>query len=404
MTYAEFLRRHGLMASFGYALALTSSFGQTFFISLSGPDIREAFGLSNTNFGAIYSAATLASGLLMIWAGGVLDRVSTRAYAMAGLAGLSGAALSLSLAHGVGMLAFSLFALRFFGQGMLGHAAVTSAARLPSGVRGRAVGLATLGFPTGEAILPVAALAIIASFGWTVAWKMAAAFPLIALLLVLWLRPGADEEPHGHPGAARAADEKAPTRLSILCDRSFLIFLPALMGPSAVMTGYLFYQRHFAAVKAWPIEVVALSLPGYALASVTCGVLMGFAVDRFGGIRMSRFHLLGLLGSSLVLALGSGPIGAPLFFVLMGCTSGANNVVVPAVLAELYGTRHLGMIRALGVSMMVFASAATPVIFGVVIDAGVGVMTLGVVCAAYLGVSTVLNMLLRPRGSGEGAP
>lgn len=393
MTYLDFLRRHGAMASFGYAMALMSSFGQTFFISLSGPDIRAAFGLGNAAFGSLYSAATLASGVTMIWAGGVLDRVNVRVYATAALAGLATAALSLSVAGNVVMLGLSLFMLRVFGQGMLGHAAITSAARLPSGVRGRAVGLATLGFPTGEAILPGIALAVIASLGWTVAWKMAAGVLALALAAVLWLRPDGEAPAASLPARAEP-DAEAPTRLSILRDRAFLAFLPSIVAPPAIMTGYLFYQRHLAETKGWPLELMAASLTGYALASVGCGVLMGFAVDRFGGLRMSRLHLAGLFASSLMLAFVTGPFAALAFFALTGATAGANNVVVPAVLAELYGTRHLGMVRALCLSVAVVASAATPILFGFAIDAGVTVASIGIACAVYLAGASALNWLL----------
>ena len=61
------------------------------------------------------------------------------------------------------MLGLSLFALRLFGQGMLSHAGVMSTARLDEGVRGRALGVAALGFPAGEAIFPAAAIALIAA-------------------------------------------------------------------------------------------------------------------------------------------------------------------------------------------------------------------------------------------------
>ncbi len=165
MTPSELFSRHGRTIGFGFALTFLSSFGQTFFISLSGPNIRDAFGLTNGTFGLIYSVATLSSGLLMIWAGSVIDRVNVRLYASVALFGLALAALGLSLAPNLLLLGLSLFFLRLFGQGMLGHAGVMSAARLPEGARGRAVGVATLGFPTGEAMLPAVAIALIATFG-----------------------------------------------------------------------------------------------------------------------------------------------------------------------------------------------------------------------------------------------
>src|SRR5918994_2090573 len=186
MKFHHLLTRHGRVIGLGFALTFLSSFGQTFFISLSGPDIRNAFELTHGAFGSIYSLATLSSGLLMIWVGSVIDRVDIRLYATTAMLGLSAAALSLSLAPNVVMLGLSLFALRLFGQGMLSHAGVMSTARLHEGVRGRALGVAALGFPAGEATLPGIAVALIALWGWTNTWRTAA-LALVVCLCVGWL-------------------------------------------------------------------------------------------------------------------------------------------------------------------------------------------------------------------------
>ena len=65
-----------------------------------------------------------------------------------------------------------------------------------------------------------------------------------------------------------------------------------------------------------------------------------------------------------------------MFFGLIGLTSGCTNVVIAAVLAELFGTAHLGKIRALAGAIMVVASAATPGAIGLLFDAGVSLETI----------------------------
>src|SRR5829696_4010669 len=94
MNFRDLLVHHGRVIGLGFALTLLSSFGQTFFISLSGPDIRNTFGLTHGSFGLIYSVATLASGLLMIWVGSIIDRVNIGLYATAALLGLALAAVA----------------------------------------------------------------------------------------------------------------------------------------------------------------------------------------------------------------------------------------------------------------------------------------------------------------------
>jgi MFS family permease len=216
MKLRELLVRHSRVIGLGIALTFLSSFGQTFFISLSVPNIRDVFGITNGGFGLIYSIATLSSGVLMIWAGSIIDHVSIRLYVTIALIGLSGAALGLSLAPNLVVLGLSLFVLRLCGHGMLSHAAVTSTARLPENVRGRAVGIATVGFSTGEATLPGIALALIATLGWTGTWRVASTI-ILACLLVGWLASfvfkAGDDPGLAGPTRRKEADHEAGPRL-----------------------------------------------------------------------------------------------------------------------------------------------------------------------------------------------
>ncbi len=58
--------------------------------------------------------------------------------------------------------------------------------------------------------------------------------------------------------------------------------------------------------------------------------------------------------------------------------------------AETYGVRHLGAIRAMVTSILVFATAGSPVSMGLLIDAGVSMETISWMCLAYTLGGTVL--------------
>ena len=383
MKFHNLLKHYWRIIGLGFALTFLSSFGQTFFISLSGPDIRDAFGLTHGAFGSIYSLATLSSGLLMIWVGSVIDRVDIRLYATTAMLGLAAAALSLSLAPNVIVLGLSLFALRLFGQGMLSHAGVMSTARLDEGVRGRALGVAALGFPAGEAIFPAVAIALITAIGWTSTWRIAALAITLALGLG-WLlgfligRKDPDLE-----GSARkkASTEAGPRWIDVLRDWRFLALIPTMIGYPAIMTAYFFHQRFIAEVKGWSLELLASSITLFALVSVVVAMSAGSFVDRFGAVRLSHCYLAGMTAASLTLALFDTPLLPLVFFALIGLTSGCTNVVIAAVLAELFGTTHLGKIRALAGAIMVVASAATPGAIGLLFDAGV---SLEAICLGFV--------------------
>lgn len=402
MKFHDLLRHYWRIIGLGFALTFLSSFGQTFFISLSGPDIRAAFGLTHGAFGSIYSVATLSSGLLMIWVGSVIDRVDIRLYATTAMLGLTAAAISLSFAPNLLVLGLSLFALRLFGQGMLSHAGVMSTARLHEGVRGRALGVAALGFPAGEATLPALALALIAAFGWTGTWRIAA-LVIVAALAAGWLlgfllrARDADLE---ETTRKKALSDTGPRWADILRDWRFLALIPTMIGYPAIMTAYFFHQRFIADVKGWSLELLASSITLFALVSVVVAMSAGSFVDRFGAVRLSHFYLAGMSAASIALATFDGPFLPLVFFGLIGLTSGCTNVVIAAVLAELFGTAHLGKIRALAGAIMVVASAATPGAIGLLFDAGVSLEAICIGFTIYMLIAAAITFVLpNPRAA-----
>jgi MFS family permease len=402
MKFHELLKQHWRAIGLGFALTFLSSFGQTFFISLSGPDIRQAFELTHGSFSLIYSVATLCSGILMIWIGSVIDQVSIRLYATVALLGLSTAALGLSLAPNIAVLGLSLFFLRLCGQGMLGHAGIMSTARLPEGIRGRAVGVSTLGFSGGEAVLPGIAVALIAALGWSGTWRTVG-FVAVACLGMGWLLRLIlkSRSPEAVEAASKSGPQEAgPRWIDTLRDWRFIVLIPTMLGYPAIMTAYLFHQRFIAEAKGWPVELLATGITLFALVSVVVTMTAGALVDRFGAVRLSHFYLVGMILASFVLVTVSGPFVPLLFFGLIGLTTGCTNVVISAVLAEIYGTRHLGKIRALAGAIMVIASAIGPVIAGPLFDRGIGVDVVALGFAAYMiAAAAITFMLPNPRAA-----
>jgi predicted MFS family arabinose efflux permease len=279
---------------------------------------------------------------------------------------------------------------------------VMSTARLHEGVRGRALGVAALGFPAGEATLPALAIALIAAFGWTGAWRVAALVIVVALAIG-WL-PGfllkaKDSDLEGST-RKKALNDMGPRWNDILRDWRFLALIPTMIGYPAIMTAYFFHQRLIADLKGWSLELLASSITLFALVSVVVAMSAGSFVDRFGAVRLSHFYLAGMTAASVALATFDGPLLPLLFFGLIGLTSGCTNVVIAAVLAELFGTTHLGRIRALAGAIMVVASAATPGAIGLLFDAGVSLEAICLGFAAYMVAAAAVTFVLpNPRAA-----
>ncbi len=70
------------------------------------------------------------------------------------------------------------------------------------------------------------------------------------------------------------------------------------------------------------------------------------------------FIVFGFAQTSVMMSLG---------FVMLGVTAGANATLPSAFLAEVYGTKHIGSIRALAAAVMVLGSALGPGVTGLLI-------------------------------------
>ena len=116
-----------------------------------------------------------------------------------------------------------------------------------------------------------------------------------------------------------------------------------------------------AATKGWPLSLMAGSFTVFAVASVASLIVSGRLVDKVSARRLVPVYLTPLALACLVLGVSDAPAAAPLAFALFGTSTGLSAVIMGAVWAELYGVTHLGAIRALSQSAMVFASGLAPV-------------------------------------------
>ena len=372
MHLSEFLRRNAPFLSAGILLTFLSSFGQTFFISVFAGEIRTEFGLSHGAWGALYSAGTTASALVMIWAGALTDRHRVRVLGPAVLVVLFFACLLMAMAQTVWVLLVAIFALRLAGQGMSTHIAMVAMARWFVAARGRALSIATLGVSAGEALLPLLFVALLTLADWRSLWIVSglAVLLLIPLLLPL-LRMERTPQSIARESQVSGMANRHWSRRDMLHHWLFWCIVPALIAPSAFSTAFFFHQVHLAEVKGWSHLAMVALFPVFTGAGIAGLLISGWLIDRLGTARlmpvaqipMALGFMLFAGADTLWLAAGA--------MMLMGFSQGANSTIPTAFWAEFYGSRHLGAIRALTVAVMVFGTAIGPVLTGALIDAGI---------------------------------
>ena len=149
-----------------FTLAFVSSAGQTFFVGLFAGEWQQRFDLGHTALGGLYSAVTLASGLLMFSAGGLSDRLPSARYALITLALLATGCLLMGHSSPLWLFVLALFLVRFAGQGLSSHLAVTLPAKYRRQSAGRGVAGAHYGHIGGEALLPPLMVSAVGSSTW----------------------------------------------------------------------------------------------------------------------------------------------------------------------------------------------------------------------------------------------
>lgn len=368
----KFIKANFRWLAGGFLLTMFSGFGQTFFIGLSGNELRERFALTGGEFGLIYMAATVASALALPLLGRTLDLMPGWKVARFVVPALGVACLLMAFAPHLLVMVLAIFMLRLFGQGMMTHTALTEVGRMFGSNRGRATSLVVPGHQAGEALFPVMFVLATAWAGWQGAWLLSAAFLLIVgyPLILLCLRQ--ERTPLSEADqASRARTARDWSRDEVIRDPIFYLLLAGVLAPPFIGTTIFFHQGYLIELRGYDPLAYAAAFPLMAVTTVVFALVCGQLIDRFGAVRLLPIFLLPLMIASAAAALLTPIWGIYLFMFLFGISYGFTSTLLGALWPEVYGVRHLGAIRAIIVSAMVLATAVGPGLTGFLIDLGV---------------------------------
>ncbi len=371
MNLLSFINENKTWLTAGSLMSLSSSFGQTFFISIFAGHIIASFNLTNGDWGLFYTIGTGASAVCMIYTGSLADKFKARDLVVTMLIMLSLASVFMSILSVAILLPFAIFCLRFSGQGMLSHLCVVSISRWFSKQRGKALAVSTLGFAFGEAFLPLLFVALLSSFSWRTLWILAAIVPLTLIpIFRILLRQERSPSNLSMSKSLAGVGNKNWTRKEVLRSKSFWLYTPVMLFPGMFVTAVFFQQYYLSISKGWThIQFVSL-FPVYTFTSVASMFVLGWASDKFGSKTLLAIYQVPLAISLLTFSVANNLIIAALAFFLMGVSQGGNATVFNAFWPEIYGTKNIGSIKALIASIGVFGSAVGPGISGLLIDYG----------------------------------
>jgi len=405
VNYYRFFVANRNILLFAIILTLYSGFGQTFIFSLYIPEIIREFQISQGLFSSIYAVATLCSGITIIFAGKLIDRMPIMKFTLLVIAGIIVANLLAGLSLNLFMLFLAVFMLRFFGQGLLSHTSMTAMGRYFSKSRGKALSIAYLGFPIAEAAMPIAIITLILTIGWRESFLFSSVFILATLLpLVLILLRKFDSSKIVEEAGSKARKTKEISikhqrtwaQREIVRGLDFYVFAPTVFIVGFTLTALFFYQTFIAGFKGWSLEWMALNITAYAVSSLVFSILAGPLIDRFSARKVFPFVLIPMIAGLLVLALSSHTLATPAFWFLVGISAGANPTVSNALYAETYGVRNLGAIRSIFTFIMIISTAAGPVVYSALLESGINYNQIHLLLSGVI-VLNILYILLALR-------
>ena len=365
----NFIHKNFNLLFFGFLIAFSSGFGQTFFISLFSNDFRATFNLSNTEFGSIYSIATVLSAVTIIWAGKLIDTVNLKKYTLTIVFGMAIACLMASLAFNIFFLFLTIYFLRLFGQVLMGHTSRTTIARYFNTNRGKALAISGFGFYIGEMIYPIIIVFLILTIGWRLTWFSSSIFVFVILgLSFYFLLRNNNFKIEKNLNNNTEFQQVSWRRRDVLKDTKFYIYLPLSLLMSFTVTGFLFHQVFIADIKSWTMMNLAQSFIFFAVSGLIGSIFSGLLVDKFTGRKLIPFHLIPMALILVSLLFSNHVYILYLYMAGLGFSNGFTENISNSLWAEMYGVNNLGSIKALLTFFGVLASASSPFLYGILLD------------------------------------
>ena len=379
---------------YGFCIIFFGSYGQTFFIALFNNDIKKLYNLSDGEFGLVYALSTTLSALLIINFAKLIDFIDLRIYSFMITLGMFLTCLAFYFFPSNTIFLFIiLFALRFFGQGAMSHAGITTMTRYFGKDRGKAISTGNLGGMIGIMFLPLLVVYLNNYFSFRQIWLLSS-LSLILFMPILYLLLNNQTERQNKFTESRDNIKKLWTTIDVLRNKKFLTYLPLTTSFSFIGTGLVFHQIFIFTEKGWTLEMLGTGFIFLGAFSVLGLILGGPLIDILNPKKAILFVMLPIFIAITVLLFFDNFYFLLIYMSLYGFNLGISSPFTGSLWAELFGLDSIGTVKALFHAIVVFASALSPVVFGYVIDWGFGVGIISSISLLIIIIATSLPIIL----------
>lgn len=382
------------MLIYGFMIIFFGSYGQTFFIALFNDDIKNYYSLTDGQFGLIYALSTILSSLLLINVAKLIDFIDLRIYSIIITTGLIITCISIYiLPFNIFYLVIIILSLRFFGQGAMTHAGITSLTRYFGKDRGKAISFGNLGGMLGVMFLPIIVVYFKNFFSFREIWLFSSISLVIFLPILYIILNNQKQRQKKFKESIQGSFKKWKT-IDVIKNKKFLTYLPITTFFSFIGTGLMFHQIFIFSQKGWTIDMLGVGfifLGGFSILGLIIG---GPLIDMLNPQKAILYLLLPIFLAILILLAFDSFIFLLIYMSLYGFNLGISSPFTGSLWAEIFGLESLGTVKALFHALVVFASALSPVVFGYVIDWGYGLGMISLISLVMIILATILPITI----------
>lgn len=390
-----------LVAVLALLVVLTSNAMTNAGLTVFDESLLEELGCSVAQLKVRDSITFLATALLVLGAGWLVDRYGFKPFLLMGMTLLGVSYFLYSQAQSL----VQLYLLHLLFAAVLALSGITisiiTAATWMPKRQGLAIGMTVAGTSIGGMLIPPLANALNARFGWRAAMRIESVWPLLLMVVVLVLlrnRPKRDGSETDAAAATTGAGE-GMVFAEVLRRRQF--YQVALAGSLTFYAVLSLFSHLFLYMRSHDFDPAAasLGLSVISLAGLIGKLGSGWISDRIDPYRLLRLQMFTMLSGLIGVTFAPGFIW--IFLAITGLGWGSLHTLFNYILITLFGLRDAGKING-SVSIANSIGGGLGILLtGFAHDSMDGYTAAFAIVCAVMFIGALLTLRLRPPVDGD---
>ncbi len=349
--------------------------------------LEAEFGWSRSLIAGAVAIGTVLGGLVALIVGPIIDKFGAKWVLFIAFLLMGGLLIAMSGIVSLWQFYAIVIMTRLLLQGIINLTNQTVLAKWFVRKRGRALAYGNLGQRFGQGAVPFAVQMIITAYSWRVAAAAMGVFAWAITLIpvLLWMRREPKDmglRPDGDPPPGEEGSESASvttkkrsrqpevhfTLKEALRTRTFYILLTTLCLTSFVNTGVNFNLIPYLSDQGLSDSQAVTILLVWSFTGIPAALLSGLLAERISVQWVIVGFHAGMVGGTLLLMSVDGVWIGMIFAFVHGASFAGSLLAQQVILADYYGSAHLGALRGVVLPWQMASNAVGPLAATLVFD------------------------------------